>query len=79
MAEARALVDGLALLLGRSYADALLYRYLENRRWAEVAELLGVCERTAYNRAGVALDTIDGLGPARVKQARGVAELEPVA
>lgn len=79
VAEARALVDGLALLLGRSYADVLLYRYLENRRWAEVAELLGVCEKTAHNRAGVAMDTIDGLGHARVKQARGVAELEPVA
>lgn len=75
VAETTALVDGLALLLGAGYCSALKYRYLENRPWAEVAELLGCCEKTAHNRVSVALDTIDALGPARVRQAHGVAEL----
>lgn len=71
--EAQELARGVRELLGGSYAYALLYRYLENRRWAEVAELLGVCEKTAYNRVSVALDTIDALGPQRTKQAQGMA------
>lgn len=73
VAEAAALVDGVGALLGQSHADALRYRYLESRTWAEVAELLGVCEKTAYSKTRVAFDTIDGLGPAKVKQAQGVA------
>jgi len=72
--EARALVIGVGELLGAGYADALRYHYLENRPWAEVAALVGVSERTAYNRARVAFDTIDGLGGARVRQAQGMAE-----
>lgn len=73
VAEARSLTDGIGELLGEGYADALRHRYLEGMPWAQVSELLGVCERTAYNRANTALDTIDALGPARVRQAQGMA------
>lgn len=71
--EARALAHGIGELLGESHAAALRYRYLENRRWPETAALLGCCESTARNRVAAALDTIDGLGPHRVKQAQGMA------
>lgn len=73
VAEARSLTDGIGALLGEGYCSALKYRYLENRPWVQVAELLKVCERTAFNRVSVALDTIDALGPARVRQAQGMA------
>lgn len=72
--EARALVIGVGELLGAGYSDVLRYRYLESKPWAEAAALMGVSERTAYNRARVAFDTMDALGPARVKQAQGMAE-----
>ena len=73
VAEARSLASGIGELLGEGYCSALKYRYLENRPWVQVADLLGVCERTAYSRANTALDTIDALGPARVRQAQGIA------
>lgn len=72
-AEARSLASGIGELLGDGYCSALKYRYLENRPWVQVADLLEVCERTAYNRVQTALDTIDALGPARVRQAQGMA------
>lgn len=71
--EARALARGIGELLGESHAAALTHRYIENQPWAEVAKALGVCERTAYARASTALDTVDALGPHRVKQAQGMA------
>lgn len=71
--EARALIDGIGKLLGAGYADALRSRFLEVMTWAQTAEQLGTCERTAYNRVSTALDLIDSLGPARVKQAQGMA------
>lgn len=40
-AEARALARGVAALLGVSYTDALTRRYLENRPWQEVTDLMG--------------------------------------
>lgn len=71
--EAQSLARGVGELLGKSHALALRYRYLENRRWPEVGELLGCCESTARNRVAAAFDTIDGLGPHRVRAAQGMA------
>lgn len=73
VAEARALIDGIGKLLGAGYADALRSRFLEAMTWAQTAEQLGVCERTAYTKAQTALDLIDSLGPRRVQEARGMA------
>ena len=73
VAEAVALVDGVGALLGQGYADALRLRYVEGKTWAQVAEVLGTSERTPFNRARVAFDTIDGLGAARVRRAQGIA------
>lgn len=72
--DARTLANGVGELLGKGYEDALLYRYVENKPWQQVAELLGVCLKTAYNRANTALDTVDALGKARVLAGRGMAE-----
>lgn len=71
--EARELADGIEELLGWSYAAALRYRYLEGMIWQDVADELCVCESTARSRVNVALDCIDGLGPAQVRQGRGFA------
>ena len=71
--EARTLARGVGELLGASYRDALTLRYVEGNQWQQVADRLGVSVSTAHNRVNVALDTIDGLGSARVRQARGVA------
>lgn len=71
--EAQGLADGIENLLGWSYAAALRCRYLEGMAWQDVADTLGVCERTAYSRASVAFDTIDSLGFANVREARGFA------
>lgn len=73
VAEAQALARGVGELLGSGYRDALTLRYLENRQWREVAELLGVCVKTANNWTHTAIDAIDGLGRARVLEGRGVA------
>lgn len=71
--EARALAEGIGELLGSSYRDALALRYLENHQWQEVADRMGVSVSTARNRASVALDTVDAMGAARVRQGQGVA------
>ena len=71
--EAQELADGIEKLLGWSYAAALRYRYLDGMIWQDVADMLEVCESTARSRINVALDTIDGLGPANVREARGFA------
>lgn len=73
LAEAQALVDGIGKLLGQSHADVLRYRCLECRQWSQVVNLLGVSESTARNRMNVSMNTIDALGPTRVKEARGMA------
>ena len=73
VAEARELAEGIRQLLGDAYADALTMRYLEGRQWQAVADSLGVCLKTAYNRVSVALDTIDALGRANVVRAMGTA------
>ena len=72
--DARTLANGVGELLGKGYEDALLYRYVENKPWQQVADALGVCLKTAHNRANTALDTVDALGRARVLAGRGVAE-----
>ena len=72
--DARTLARGVGELLGKGYEDALLYRYVESRTWAEVADALGVCLKTAHNRVSVACDCVDGLGAARVRAGRGMAE-----
>ena len=71
--EARTLARGVGELLGTSYGDALTLRYLKGHQWQQVADRMGVSVSTAHNRVNAALDTIDGLGAARVRQARGVA------
>lgn len=71
--DARTLANGVGELLGQGYCDALTLRYLCNKPWLQVAGLMGVCQKTAHNRVSAALDTIDGLGSARVREARGVA------
>lgn len=73
VAEAVALVEGVGALLGQGYADALRLRYVEGKTWAEVAELLGTCERTPFVRTRTAFDLIDSLGPQRVRRAQGIA------
>ena len=72
--DARTLAHGVGELLGKGYEDALLCRYVESRTWAEVADALGVCLKTAYNRVNTACDTVDALGRARVMAGRGMAE-----
>lgn len=71
--EAQQLADGIEKLLGWSYAAALKCRYLEGMTWQDVADEIGMCESTARSRLNVSLDLIDGLGPANVREARGVA------
>ena len=71
--EARELADGIEKLLGWSYAAALRCRYLEGMIWQDVADEIGMCESTARSRLNVSLDLIDGIGPANVREARGVA------
>lgn len=73
IAEAQELADGIEKLLGWSYAAALRCRYLEGMIWQDVADEIGMCESTARSRLNVSLDLIDGLGPANVRKARGVA------
>lgn len=72
--DARTLANGVGELLGKGYEAALTLRYLEGRPWKQVADVLGTCERTAYSRVSVALDTVDGLGAVRVRHAHGMAE-----
>lgn len=74
IADAQALARGVGELLGKGYEDALLYRYVENKPWQQVADALGVCLKTAYNRVSVACDTVDALGRARVMAGFGMAE-----
>lgn len=72
--DAQALARGVGELLGKGYEDALLYRYVENKPWQQVADALGVCLKTAHNRVNTALDTVDALGRVRVLAGRGMAE-----
>ena len=74
IADAQALARGVGELLGKGYEDALLYRYVEDEPWQQVADALGVCLKTAHNRVSVACDTVDALGRARVLAGRGMAE-----
>lgn len=74
IADAQALARGVGELLGKGYEDALLYRYVEDKPWQQVADALGVCLKTAFNRVNTALDTVDALGRARVRAGRGMAE-----
>ncbi len=72
--DARTLANGVGELLGKGYEDALLYRYVEDKPWQQVADALGVCLKTAHNRVNTACDTVDALGRARVLAGRGMAE-----
>jgi DNA-directed RNA polymerase specialized sigma24 family protein len=74
VAEAEALARGVGELLGKDYEAALTLRYLEGKPWQQVADALGVCLKTAYNKANTALDCVDALGRARVLAGRGMAE-----
>lgn len=52
------------------WADALEWRYCEDRSWQEVAALMGVSVRCAHADAAAALDWVDMVG---VAAARGMA------
>ena len=60
---------GVAKLLGHKYADVLCWRFLQVRRWREIAADLGCSVRWAQEFANTALDWMDSTGEAHIRAA----------
>lgn len=60
---------GVAKLLGHKYADVLCWRFLQVRRWREIAADLGCSVRWAQELANTALDWMDSTGEAHIRAA----------
>ena len=65
---------GLASLLDSLTADAMWWRYLAVRSWADVAKAVSCSESKARRLVRTGLDFVDGIGIECVREGEGIAE-----